>query len=94
MTRYAPLDYRGQHDPDDWPRIQTDVDDDRPATDDEVERCDHCHAAVLEGELQRYLGERLCDKCRPLCCVCHDAPVSEPQEFCETCAMWAMGVEV
>jgi hypothetical protein len=36
----------------DWPRIQTDVDDDRPARDDEVEHCAHCGAAVLEGELR------------------------------------------
>ena len=41
MSRYTPLDYRGEHDPD-WPRIQTDVDDDRPARDDEVEYCEAC----------------------------------------------------
>ncbi len=78
----------------DWPRILVDVDDDRPAREDEVEHCEHCGAAVLEGELQRHLGEWRCDACRPYCCVCHDAEVSEASEFCPTCARWACGVEV
>jgi hypothetical protein len=78
----------------DWPRIRTDVDDDRPAREDEVEYCEHCGAAVLEGDLQRHLGERRCDECRPLCPECHDWPVSEKDEFCPTCALAAMGVEV
>jgi hypothetical protein len=63
MSRYAPLDYRGQHDPDDWPRIRTDVDDDRPATDDEVEDCDRCGAAVLEWELLYQAGMWCCESC-------------------------------
>jgi hypothetical protein len=78
----------------DWPRIRTNVDDDRLARDDEVEYCEHCGAAVLEGALQRHLGERRCDECRPLCCQCQDWPVSEKGEFCPTCALEAMGVEV
>ena len=93
MSRYAWSDYRGQHDPDDWPRIMTDVDDDRTAREDEVEYCQHCGAAVLEGALQRHLGERRCEDCRPLCPVCHDAPVDEEGQFCETCAYAALGVE-
>ena len=72
---------------DDWPRIRTDVDDDRPAREDEVEYCAHCGAAVLEGELQRHLGERRCDRCRPLCPWCHDTPVGEEGEVCHDCAM-------
>lgn len=78
----------------DWPRIRCAVDDDRPARDDEVERCEHCGAAALEGELQRHLGELRCDECRPLCCECHDCPVSEPGEFCPICSLAALGVEV
>jgi formylmethanofuran dehydrogenase subunit E len=38
---------------DNWPRIQTDVDDDRPARTDEVEYCENCEEAFLEGELRR-----------------------------------------
>ena len=78
----------------DWPRIATDVDDDRPAREDEVEHCEHCGDAVLEGELTLHLGEWRCDECCWLCEVCHDAEVSGEGEFCETCAMWAMGVDV
>ncbi len=78
----------------DWPRIRCDVDDDRPAREDEIEYCQHCGEPVLEGELQRHAGERRCDECRPICCECHDAQVSDEGEFCPTCAMWAMGVEV
>jgi hypothetical protein len=78
----------------DWPRIRTDVDDDRPATDEEVEYCQHCGEAVLEGALQRYLGERRCDECRPLCRECQDWPVGQEGEFCPVCALAAMGVEV
>jgi CRISPR/Cas system-associated protein Cas10 (large subunit of type III CRISPR-Cas system) len=78
----------------DWPRIQTDVDDDRPAREDEVDYCAHCGEPVLEGALQRHAGERRCEDCRPLCLVCHDEPVSDSGEFCETCALAAMGVEV
>jgi hypothetical protein len=77
-----------------WPHIMVDVDDDRPARDEEVEYCAHCSAAVLEGELQRHLGELRCDECRPLCCECHDCPVSEPGEFCPICSLAALGVEV
>ena len=40
----------------DWPRVRTDVDDDRPARDDEVEYCEHCGKAALEWEVQRHLG--------------------------------------
>ena len=74
----------------DWPRIRTDVDDDRPATDAEVEYCQHCGAAVLEGALQRHLGERRCDECRPLCFHCFDQPVSDEGEFCRFCAQSAL----
>jgi hypothetical protein len=38
--------------------IRHEIDDDRPARDDEVEYCQHCGAAVLEGALQRHLGEQ------------------------------------
>jgi len=78
----------------DWPSIQTDVDDDRPARDEEVEYCEHCGAAELEGTLQRHLGERRCDECRPYCVDCHDWPVWSKGEFCELCAWAALGVEV
>lgn len=78
----------------DWPRIQTDVDDDRPAREDEVEYCERCGVALLEGELQRHAGESRCEDCRPFCPVCRDAEMGEPGEFCGTCAKWAMGVEV
>ena len=78
----------------DWPRIRTDVDDDRPAREDEVEYCAHCGAAVLEGELQPHLGDWRCEDCRPLCRECKDAQVDEEGEFCELCALAAMGVEV
>lgn len=78
----------------DWPRIQTDVDDDCPARDTEVEYCEHCLAAVLEGGLQRHLGERRCNDCRPFCSVCHDAQVGDAGEFCPVCAMWSLGCEV
>lgn len=77
-----------------WPRIMIDVDDDRPATEDEIEYCDHCEQPVMEGELQRHLGERRCEDCRPLCPVCEDAEVWSEGEFCESCAWAAMGVEV
>jgi len=73
--------------------IRHEINDDRPARDDEVEYCQHCGAAVLEGALQRHLGERRCDDCRPLCCECHDAQVDEEGQFCETCAYAALGVE-
>ena len=92
MSRYMPIDYRGEHDPD-YPRIRTAVDDDRPAREDEVEHCAHCGAAVLEGDLQRHMGERRCERCRPLCCEFHDAEVSEPEDFCKGC-IYAMGFEV
>jgi hypothetical protein len=78
----------------DWPRIRTDVDDDRPATDAEVEYCQHCGEAVLEGTLRWHLGERRCDECRPLCPECQDWPVGQEGEFCPACALAAMGVEV
>ena len=79
---------------DTWPCIQTDVDDDRPATDDEVEYCEGCGKAVLEGELRRHAGEYRCEDCWPYCPICQDEPVLSDGEFCEICAMWAMGVEV
>ena len=94
MSRYAPLDYRGQHDPDDWPRLRTAVDDDRPAREDEVEYCQHCGSAVLEGDLQVHLVDRRCYNCRPLCVVCDDAPVDQAGEFCALCALEALGVAV
>ncbi len=78
----------------DWPRILVDVDDDRPAGEDEVEHCEHCGEPVLEGVLQRHLGEGRCDECRPLCPVCCDAEVSEPEQFFPACAMWACWVDV
>ena len=78
----------------DWPRIRTDVDDDRPARESEVEYCTHCGTAVLEGELMMHLGERRCENCRVLCPVCHDWSVSEAGEFCMTCALEALGVSV
>ena len=86
MSRYAPLDYRGQNDPD-WPRIRTDVDDDRPATEDEVEICQHCDGAVLEGDPKRHMGQRRCDRCRPFCHECRDVEVSEWGEFCPSCKL-------
>lgn len=52
-----------------WPRIMTDVDNDRPATDEEVGYCDKCGSAVLEGELKLHLNEWRCDECRT---HCHD----------------------
>jgi len=78
----------------DWPRIQTYVDDDRPARQDEVEYCEHCGEPVLRGDLEMHCGRRCCPDCCHVCEVCHEADVSEPCEFCETCAMWALGVEV
>jgi len=78
----------------DWPRIRINVHDDRPATDDEVEYCEHCGAAVLEGALLRHLGEHRCQECRFLCEECHDVPVSESGKFCVSCAHAAFGVEV
>lgn len=78
----------------DWPRVRTDVDDDRPARDDEVEYCEHCGNAVLQGVLRRHLGERRCDQCRPLCRLCQDCPVNVEGGICQTCAMEWPGVEV
>ena len=78
----------------DYPSIRTEVDDDRPARADEVEYCEHCGSAVLEGALQRHLGEKRCDECLWLCPECHDAEVGEEGEFCALCALAAMGVEV
>jgi hypothetical protein len=77
----------------DWPRIRTDVDDDRPARDDEVEYCEHCGNAVLEGNLLRHLGERRCPKCCFLCAECRDEWVGEKGEFCPFCTLAATGVE-
>lgn len=93
MSRYSALDYRGQHDPD-YPRILTDVDDDRPATDEEVVYCEHCEEPVLEGELKLHAGLRCCEYCRPHCPVCHDVEVTEAGQFCLLCSYWALGVEV
>lgn len=76
------------------PRLRHKIDDDRPAREDEVEYCQHCGAAVLEGELKLHAGERRCENCRPLCPICHDYPVSDPEQFCPVCALEAMGVEV
>jgi hypothetical protein len=70
----------------DWPTIRIDVDDERPATDEEVEYCEHCGAAVLEGELLRYLGERRCRECCYLCAECLEDFVDENGEFCKICA--------
>jgi hypothetical protein len=78
----------------DWPQIRIAVDDWRNARTDEVEHCQHCREAVLEGELERHLGEMRCEDCRPLCPVCRDVPAWEANEFCTDCALWAMGVEV
>jgi len=36
-----------------WPRIQTDVDDDRTARDDEVGYCQKCRWAALEDTLRQ-----------------------------------------
>ena len=69
----------------DWPKIRTDVDDDRPAREDEVEYCQHCSAAVLEGELKQHLEERRCAECRFLCADCGDAPVDERGDVCAVC---------
>lgn len=77
-----------------WPRIQTDVDDDHAALEDEIEFCESCGEAVLEGDLKRHAGEKRCRNCRHLCPECRDAEVLEPNEFCQTCAYAAMGVEV
>ena len=77
-----------------WPRIQTDVDDDRPATDDEVEFCLKCGKMELEGTFLRTIGELRCDACSPLCRECQNEQVDEVGQFCATCAMAALGVEV
>lgn len=77
-----------------WPRIQTEVDDDRPAREEELEYCQNCGEPVLGGELQQHAGERRCEGCLFYCPVCEDAQVGEEGEFCATCAYWAMGVEV
>ncbi len=83
----------------DWPRIMCDVDDDRPARDDEVEYCDNCEGVFLEGELRRadddvYLCSECWKECFPFCALGCGTAVEKPGEFCETCAYWAMGVEV
>lgn len=79
---------------DTWPRIQTDVDDDRPAREDEVGYCEGCGNPFLKDELREHAGEDRCSDCRPYCPVCQDGPVFSVGEFCEVCAMWAMGIEV
>jgi len=93
MSRYTHLDYRGEHDPDSI-RVQTDVDDYRPAREDEIEHCDKCGSPALRGTLGRHLGERRCVDCQFLCQVCLEAPVYEPEHICWHCSHWAMGVEV
>ena len=70
----------------DWPRIRTDVDDDRPAREDEVEYCQHCDGAVLEGDLRKHAGELRCHECCFLCPLCDDVDVYDKGVFCETCA--------
>jgi len=78
----------------DWPRIRTDVDDDRPARRDEVEYCESCGRPVLDGELVRHAGLRCCEDCRHYCPICHDWPTFTKEEFCVSCALEAMGVEL
>lgn len=78
----------------DWPRIRTNVDDDRPAREDEVEWCEACEEPVIEGDLRPWVGIRCCKYCRYRCPVCHDAEVAAEQELCLRCALEAMGVNV
>ena len=78
----------------DWPYIQTDVDDYRPATDEEVEYCQLCGCAELEVDMVKHLGEWRCRNCNWHCPICGDAEVYDEGEFCNPCAMWALGVEV
>ena len=83
-----------------WPEIQCDVDDSRPARMDEVEYCSYCNHADLEGELLRLEGDRGCLKGELRCAECVFACpecgvyVYGPGEFCNDCALIAMGVEL
>ena len=76
----------------DWPRIQTAVDDDRPARDEEVEYCEACGEAYLWDALELHAGIMCCEFCRPYCPICHDVEVYSEGEFCQACALEALGV--
>ena len=72
-----------------WPRIRTDVDDDRPAREDEVEYCEKCGAACLRLESwgQPWEKMNLCDDCAGnFCAECEDEEVIEDGEMCLYCA--------
>ena len=84
-----------------WPEVAIDVDDTRPARLDEVEYCSFCEYVGMEGELRRLTGDRgclknelRCPRCVFVCPECEDVHVYGPGEFCETCALIAMGVEL
>lgn len=78
----------------DWPLIRTAVDDYRRATPDEVRYCACCEGAYLKEDLAPWLGEMRCEECCWLCPVCRDREVAAEGEFCDVCALWALGVEV
>jgi hypothetical protein len=69
----------------DWPRIRTAVDDDRPAREDEVGYCGGCGLPVVSWMLDDHAGERRCEKCRPFCSDCGDAPVEDHGDVCLEC---------
>lgn len=53
---------------DHWPRIMIDVDDERPARDDEVGQCDFCHEVFLLEDLAPLddgpCSPEVCAECR------------------------------
>ncbi len=67
---------------DDWPMVQTAVDDFRAATDDEVEYCEHCERAVIRGSLVEHCGVPCCADCLFYCSLCGE-PVPNRGAVCQ-----------
>ena len=72
-----------------WPRIQTGVDDDRPAREDEVEYCERCNEPCvgLQPWGRPWQEMNLCHDCFDnVCSECREQEVIEGGEMCLYCA--------
>ena len=56
--------------------------------------CTYCEEREWQSNMKEWCGDMRCESCQFVCVDCQDEPVYSESEFCETCALKAMGVEL